>query len=233
MRKLPEVTLFLIDGGVALPLTRLALADTLAQIEPAKVIVFSANPGKWSARDYEIVEIPRCRSAVEAMHVFWYAVPWHIETSHMMHVEWDGWVIGADLWDDAYLDCDYIGAPWPWHAERKVGNGLGVRSTRLMRYLADNPGSYPLPEREDDGLCRIYRDDLEKAGLKWASLELATKFSWERGDYPGPTFMYHGVWNWPRLLSADDLEMRMEMATDYERGKPEWRELQAVMGGAK
>jgi hypothetical protein len=223
---LPDVTLFVIDGGVALPLTRLALSDTLKQIKPAKVLIFSAQPEVWRQDGYDVLPIGRCRSAEEAMRVMWYKVPNPIETSHMLHVEWDGWVINAEMWRDEYLDYDYIGAPWPWYQDdHKVGNGLGVRSVRLMRFLRDNPTRFPLPLREDEGICRVYRPALEQEGFRFAPLELATEFSWERGPCPGPTFAYHGCFNWPQVLDMGALMERLDLATEYERGKPEWWEM--------
>lgn len=36
-----------------------------------------------------------------------------IATSHMLFVQWDGYVLHPDCGRDSFLDYDYIGAPWP------------------------------------------------------------------------------------------------------------------------
>ena len=62
----------------------------------------------------------------------------HVETSHALVVQWDGYVVNPDAWTDAFLDVDYCGAPWPWgDDDRRVGNGgFSLRSRRLIDALA-------------------------------------------------------------------------------------------------
>ncbi len=223
MLNLPDVTLLVIHGGVATELLKLALIETLEQICPARVLIFTSAPREWDFLDFEVVEIPPCRSAREAMRFYWYLAPPMIKTKFMMHVEWDGWVLDSGRWRDEFLDYDYIGAPWPWYADAfKVGNGLGIRSTRLMKHLAS---SFELPEREDHGICRVYRPQLEADGFTFAPLEVAEKFSWERGPRLGFTFMFHGVFNWPEVMSETALDYRIALADRYVKSKPEWKEL--------
>ena len=48
----------------------------------------------------------------------------HIDTQHVLLIQWDGYVVNPDAWRDAFLSCDYIGAKWSWHdAAERVGNG--------------------------------------------------------------------------------------------------------------
>ena len=42
-----------------------------------------------------------------------------------------------------------------------------------------------------------------------------------------PTFGFHGIWNWPRVLRREALLRRIELANDYVRAKVEWPELMA------
>lgn len=231
MLEIPGLTLFVIDGGVGRPLIKLALRDTLNQIKPEATIIFSENPFDWEEPEWlecGFYRIRPCTSVREAMAVFWTTVPWNVNTEFMMHVEWDGWIVDASAWDPEFLSYDYIGAPWPWYSDGlDVGNGLGIRSTRLMRFLSNHRTEFPIPVQEDDGICRVYRPKLEKKGFRWAPRELASRFSWERGPRPGPTFAFHGVFNWTSILTYDQLTERLALATDYERSKPEWPELMA------
>ena len=228
--KLPEVTLVAIDS-VAHDLTRMALEDSLKQIEPADVLVWSdkraAVPkgARWMTSN--------CRSLEEVARTLWYAVPSAVRTSHYLLVQWDGWVLDADQWDDRFLLYDYIGAPWPWHETRRVGNGgFSLRSIELGRFLANRPTEFPLQGMEDDMLCRAYRPFLEIFAHEWAPDELAEQFSFERG-HPRPTFGFHGNWNFPAVLEPEALWQRVECANDYVRSKPEWGELTAQLEAAQ
>src|SRR6185437_12527443 len=34
----------------------------------------------------------------------------HVETQHVLLIQWDGYVVNPDAFDAAFLECDYIGA---------------------------------------------------------------------------------------------------------------------------
>ena len=71
-----------------------------------------------------------------------------------------------------------------------------------MQYVAEHPEKFPLGHPEDDLLCRRYRPELERAGFRWASSDLALRFSFERTGFSGldQHFGYHGIFNWPRVF---------------------------------
>jgi tetratricopeptide (TPR) repeat protein len=129
----------------------------------------------------------------------------HIRTSHVLIVQWDGYVVDSRMWDPGFLSFDYIGAVWPFHDDdHRVGNGgFSLRSRRLMEALG-SPG-FPPRHPEDDAICRIYRPALEARGFRFADEATAERFSVEVGRRVGPTFGFHGVFNLWRFVSADDL----------------------------
>jgi len=61
----------------------------------------------------------------------------YMATTHALLVQWDGYVINPLAWEQAFLDCDYIGAKWFWQPTgRRVGNGgFSLRSRRLIEAL--------------------------------------------------------------------------------------------------
>ena len=73
-----------------------------------------------------------------------YDLPKYVDTDFVLTVQADGWVINPELWDDKWLEWDYIGAPWPLPQDavsyrdkagviRRVGNGaVSLRSKKLM-----------------------------------------------------------------------------------------------------
>lgn len=217
MISLPDVTVVVIDCA-AHELTKLALRETLALIDPGDVLVFSDKPimighiySEHSSRE-------------DAFKTLWNRVPKYLETSHMLHIEWDGWVIEPSLWNPEWLSVDYIGAPWPWHkGSFRVGNGgFSLRSKNLMQFL-DKYGYMPV-HPEDDTLCRTYRPTLELQGFSWAKEQDAEVFSIEHGEFRR-TFGFHDVRNWPRLLSADAISERLALANDYVKSGVAWRSM--------
>lgn len=221
MLNLPEVTLVAIDC-VAHELTKEAIFETCDRISPAEVHI-------WSDRRL-FPEIPwhkcRLRSLESVATVLWTHVPQVIQTSHILLIQWDGWVLNEHCWNPDWLDFDYIGAPWDWHPENRVGNGgFSLRSRRLLKFLAEHPKEFPIRNPEDDTLCRKYRAALELEGFRWAPESLARRFSFERTRNPQATFGFHGLFNWPQVLTPDDLNWRASLANPYVRGKPEWAEL--------
>lgn len=220
MISLPDVTLVVIDCA-AHELTKAALRDTLAQIDPGDVLVFSNT--SQIAGDYIHCEHSSVAAAFETL---WYEVPGYLKTSHMLHIEWDGWVRDGSLWQERWLRCDYIGALWPYDYLTVGNGGFSLRSAELMSHLFFKRDRYPIKSPEDYTLCREYRRRLEDEGFNWASEAAARKFSVEYGDVH-PTFGFHDCRNFDRVLNRDELQERLSLANEYVRAKPAWQQLVA------
>ena len=101
-----------------------------------------------------------------------------IETDYVLMIHDDGFVINPHLWDDNFLNYDYIGAPWRYEGQRnRVGNGgfcmrskKFVKLTKNLRYLG---------KHEDGELTNDYYDYFIGNGCKYAPLDVAMKFSLE------------------------------------------------------
>lgn len=104
----------------------------------------------------------------------------HVNTSHMLIFQHDGFVNNWNAWDNDWLQYDYIGAPWHYMDGMAVGNGgFSLRSTRLMEILATDP-EIKFTHPEDHHICRTYRSYLEKKHkIKFAPVEVAEEFSFE------------------------------------------------------
>lgn len=101
----------------------------------------------------------------------------YVDTDYCLTIHDDGFVINPHLWDDTFLEYDYIGAPWKDHGQiNRVGNGgFSLRSKNLVnlcRYM-DSQG------HEDGTICLRYKRALEQHGCKFAPVEVAMKFSLE------------------------------------------------------
>ena len=130
----------------------------------------------------------------------------HIDTQHVLLIQWDGYVVNPDAWRDAFLSCDYIGAKWSWHdAAERVGNGgFSLRSRKLLEALQDS--RIRLTGPEDKTICRAFRPLLEhEHGIVFGSEALADAFAFE-ASYPlGKPFGFHGLFNFCRFVPAQEL----------------------------
>ena len=137
----------------------------------------------------------------------------HVETAHVLLIQWDGYVINPASWRDEFLACDYIGAKWFWHGKSghapdsamRVGNGgFSLRSRKLLVALQDPRVQLEGPE--DETICRVYRPLLEREhGIVFASEALADAFAFEV-DYPiGKPFGFHGLYNFCRVVPPEGL----------------------------
>ncbi len=115
----------------------------------------------------------------------------YIESPYCLIVHNDAYVIHPEQWDKAFLKYDYLGAPWPKNIHYtnegvnvRVGNGgFSLRSKRMLSILNDlhlpftdnGTGFY----NEDGIMCVYYRKQLEDAGIRFAPVELAARFSHE------------------------------------------------------
>jgi hypothetical protein len=227
---LPEVTVVAIDD-VAPDLVRLAIEDTLAQVEPHQVLLWTDRP-ETAPPGVVCLECRRLESIAQYHRILWHEVPSRIETSHFLVIQWDGWVLDPTVWSDELLEYDYIGAPWGWHFVQRIGNGgFSLRSSKLARFLAASRYQYPPYHPEDETLCRVYRGALEEIGYRWAPEALARKFSLEHGRLPiDRTFGFHDCRNWPRVLEHARVKERVALATDYIRNKMEFHEMLVMAG---
>jgi hypothetical protein len=118
-----------------------------------------------------------------------------IKSDFCLIVQWDGFIINEHLWNDEFLNYDYIGAPWgfPDDCRNRVGNGgFSLRSRKFLRLSSTikyKPFNYemytPLQiydkpiAPEDWFLCYGNYYYLVDNGVKFPSMDLAYSFSME------------------------------------------------------
>lgn len=130
----------------------------------------------------------------------------HIQTEHVLLIQWDGYVVNPDVWSDEFLRHDYIGARWGFHEDAHcVGNGgFSLRSRRLLEALQDP--AIDRFEPEDVMICRDYRPLLEsRHGIRFAPAGVADRFSFETTYPQGRPLGFHGLFN--MWLFLDDAEV--------------------------
>lgn len=191
----PGVTLAAITS-VALEATVAALRHSVSQVRFNRALLLSdVCPPSLGESGVEWRRIDRLNSRADYSRFVLRQLADHIETDHVLIVQWDGFVRDGSRWSDKFLEYDYIGAVWPQFVdERKVGNGgFSLRSKRLLE--ATRMISVDV-EPEDISICRTNRHIFESVHkLQFAGLELARRFSYERERSCGGEFGFHGVYN--------------------------------------
>jgi hypothetical protein len=174
---LKSVTLACADTTARVDLAVRAMAQSLEQCRFGDVKLFTHDASLPFA-----VKIPRLEG-IEAYSNFCIRdLHEYLQTDHVLIVQYDGYVLNGSAWSDAFLDYDYLGAPWAMN--QVVGNGgFSLRSARLLSAAAELPGS---AHPEDNFLCRIHRQSLLEQGLKFAPFEVARRFAVEGCSFVFP-----------------------------------------------
>ena len=200
---LPDVTLLAVTS-VAVRATARAIALSQRELAFGEKLFLSDQrpppdtPATWRS-------VPRIGSRHEYSRFMLHELGAHLRTSHVLCVQWDGYVLDPSYWDPVFLEYDYIGAPWPHFADgMTVGNGgFSLRSRRLVEACAALPVS---DEPEDIAICRTHRRSLEERfGLRFAPENVARRFAYERMTPTGDEFGFHGALNMIPLTLPEEL----------------------------
>jgi hypothetical protein len=197
--QLPQVTL-VAASSVALAATQRALQHSMAQVDFGCVLLLSDQRPARLGDGIQWRAIAPLGSRAAYSRFMLHGLADHVETDFVLICQWDGYVVDASAWQDAFLAHDYVGAPWPWHDDgHDVGNGgFSLRSRRLLHATRALPAG---DEAEDNAICRTHRTVLETGhGIRFAPRALAAGFSHERGPQPPACFGFHGLFNlWHRM----------------------------------
>lgn len=191
--QLKQVTLVAVTS-VKIYETVRALLYSMKEVEYADVILLSHEKPAFLPKSIRFVEIEQLKNIDDYSHFCVYDLGDYIETPFALIVHHDGFVVNPGAWREEFLQYDYIGSPWPIPKDEvryrdtegnlvRVGNGVSLRSKRLMEFAKQNhlpwektdSGDY----NEDCFLCCKNKLLLEKKGMKFAPLEIAVYFGRE------------------------------------------------------
>lgn len=179
---LKGVTLVAIDCTPRANLAVRAIEKSLAQITPERVKLLTNDASLKYAETIAPLNSMEEYSDFCIRHLHRY-----LDTPHCLLIQYDGYVLKGQAWQDDFLKYDYIGSPWG--NTSIIGNGgFSLRSKRLLEAASRIPDK---PHPEDDFICRRHRRDLEQKGMRWPSLALAHQFAVE-----GASFVWQDhAWN--------------------------------------
>lgn len=199
-RELPQVTLVAIDGTTNTGATEASLTRASRALTFAQVLFFAPVPPNAAPEALprsHWIEIPP--KSLKQYNQFCLAeLHRYVQTTHCLTIQSDSYIANAAAWDDAWLEYDYIGAPWPpGHSGTpyRVGNsGFCLRSRQLLEATAVLPnesyvwrGKVKPSCRDDVITCVMFRPQLEGLGLRFAPVDVAARFAFENPTPEAPT----------------------------------------------
>jgi hypothetical protein len=210
MIDLPDVTLCCVDTRHHdLAIRALTRSMRQARFGRVKFLTHTAPPTLAIPRGVEIRDVGSIDSLSSYSDFILRRLIAHVDTNYVLVTQWDGYVVHADAWNPAFMECDYIGAVWPQADGRGiVGNGgFSLRSRKLLEALQDP--RVTVRGHEDQTIARS-RSLLEaEYGIQVATVALANLFSFELDQSIGisgrRTFGFHGLFNF--FLVEPELEL--------------------------
>ena len=200
MKKLAAV---IIDTYPNKHLAAVAIHMALRLSNIGKIYTFSDEPFFDGA---QFIKVPKLSSNNDYGSIIFNMLPKHVSEEHFFIIQWDGFPILPENWNDEFLKYDYIGAPLGgW-----VGNGgFSLRSQKLLKAInaleigvdPSNPDDQP----EDAIICTKFRSLLESQGIQFAPLEVAEKFSFQAGTLRSDMLGFHGAEVMPFYIPEPEL----------------------------
>lgn len=167
----------------------------------AGIQLFVAKDPVVKPAGMEFIVVPKLKHKNEASNYAVRVMPQHSKSDFTLMIQNHAYILNPSAWDDAFLQYDYIGAPWEWVTEedKRVGNGGFAFKSKLytdsaVKLLDNLDDCHP----EDALLCREKKAEMEALGVKFAPLDLARKFSIENAVY-NKQFAMHEV---PKALHS-------------------------------
>jgi len=200
MKELKNVTLFGLD---CVDIDRLILAAEICCVDFrfAEVKLLSSIASKSK----NVVKIEPVQSRQDYSQFILKQLNDYINTDFVLVIQYDGFILNPEAWDDQYLQYDYIGAPLWVDDKQVVGNGgFSWRSKKLLTLLQNDENifieeapAHKYGQNEDWIISVIKRQYLENQGIKFAPVEIAHKFSFEKNKRYGAKwngqFGFHGL----------------------------------------
>jgi hypothetical protein len=185
------------------------------QIKFGEILLFSDNYPNDIYENIKLIKINKIDSVIKYNEFVLRNLIDYIKTDFCLIVQNDGFIINPHLWQNIFLEYDYIGAPWDlngmkvWKRTNRIGNGgFSLRSRKLMEFI--KKFKFIDYNTAEDVITSLV---IEKHKFKYPSVELACKFSLEcpLEDYPfniHEAFGFHGknIYNtllniYPNLLN--------------------------------
>lgn len=193
--KLKDVTIICVDTrnhGAAI----FALKQCLEKVTPERCLLLSNVDMQIDG--IEIIQIPPINSKDEYSTFIVKELYKYFDTKYCLIIQWDGYILDGEAWDDDFYNYDLVAAPWLYIDDRNMGcGGFTLRSHKLQKILGTDE-FIQICCPEDEIIGRLYRHYLEENyDIKFASDEVGDAFAFELRTPIQPTFGFHGHFHRP------------------------------------
>jgi len=204
MLNLPNVTLLCVETRDP-ELAHWAIDRCLKGVSFAKVVLLTnldllnrKHPG------IAYIQSPKIQTTKDYSDVLLTGIEEYVQGTHVLIMQWDSFITNPSLWQDRFLDYDYIGPVWPHHPQNPVGNGgFSLRSVKLLKAI--KRPEFVKKHPEDYCICVDNKSFLEKeCDIRFAPPELADQFAVERAPWH-EAFGFHGFFNFGKVLAIPSL----------------------------
>ena len=178
--RLQDVTLTIVSD-VKISESSLALQKSLEQLAFGDVIFCTSKTNEVKEKNVKLMHVDKMNSISDYDNFICKELHKYVTTSHVLNIQWDGYVLNGSAWNEKFLQFDYVGAPWPWD-QTGMNAGFALISKKLLAELAT--GDYE-SSPFDINVTKKYRKRLEDKGFKFADPETAASFSAENVPYTG------------------------------------------------
>jgi hypothetical protein len=176
MIQLPHVDLVAMDGVDGKRLIK-AVTSTLRDLKFRRVLLWAPEPVEELKAVVD--EYRYFKSDYEGWNRFMVKELWkYIPNGFCLFIHHDGYVLNGKAWRDAFMNFDYIGAPWWYNDGINVGNGgFSFRSKKFLD--VSNEFEWDRYHPEDHRLIREHGHIMQAKGIKFAPEIMASKFALE------------------------------------------------------
>ena len=206
---LPDVTL-LAATSVGVDETQVAIKISSQNINFGSIKLLSSSEPKKKYPGIEYIQIPSMDflgySQLIIQDLYKY-----FSTTHCLIVQSDSFVVDSRLWQNSFLQFDYIGAPWSEEdrinselvlnmKENCVGNGGFSLRSHILAVTTSKIDfkslKFPI-KSEDVVICHYLYKEMVAKGIRFAPPKIAAKFSMENenhlyGQDVNSVFGFHG-----------------------------------------
>jgi hypothetical protein len=206
MIKLKNISLIAI-GSTKIKQTHLAIKRCCRLAEFSSV--YFLTDSNATHKDITYIKIPKINNKLEYQSFIVKDFPKYIipllssKESHILVINWDGFIVNPNAWKEYFLDFDYIGAPWIKEASPILagycGNGgFCLKSKKFLttqKSIEEFKNYTPtISNYEDVILSFTYRKKFERLGCKYAPIGVGFEFSTEHGNYyKNKSFGFHSL----------------------------------------
>jgi len=192
--KLPRVTLIAVAGNKQAE-TIASMYKSMKECEFAKAVLLTNID--IQAEGIECINVGGLKTWAEYNRFIVKELYKHFYTAHCLIVQYDSWVLNGELWNDAFLNYDLIGARGLSDGRNNYNGGFSLRSMDFQNTIAIDD-FIDITAPEDEILCRLYRSYLEeKYRFKYCTDEIADQFAYELHEPVMRTFGFHNFHHRP------------------------------------